>query len=37
MGFDGEALALAFGCAIGIGAVFLTLAVANLRTRLVRT
>ena len=37
VGFDGEALALAFGCGLAIAAVFLTLAVANLRTRLVRT
>ena len=36
-GFDAEALALAFGSAIGIAAVFLALAVATLRTRLVRT
>lgn len=36
-GFDGEALALAFGFASLIGAVFLGLAVASLRTRLVRT
>jgi ABC-2 type transport system permease protein len=36
-GFDGEALALAFGCAIGIAALFLALAAANVRTRLVRT
>ena len=36
-GFDGEALALAFGCAVAIGAIFLALAAANLRTRLVRT
>ncbi len=37
VGFDGEALALAFGCGIAIGVVFLALAVARLRTRLVRT
>ena len=37
VGFDGEALALAFGCAGAIGAVFLGLAVGTLRTRLVRT
>ena len=37
VGFDGEALALAFGCGIAIGAFFLTLAVGRLRTRLVRT
>jgi len=36
-GFDGEALALAFGCALAIGAIFLALAVGSLRTRLVRT
>ena len=36
-GFDGEALALAFGCAAGIGLLFLALAAANVRTRLVRT
>jgi len=36
-GFDAEALALAFGCATAIGLVFLTLAVATLLTRLVRT
>lgn len=36
-GFDTEALALAFGFALAIGAVFLTLAVTTLRTRLVRT
>ena len=36
-GFDGEALALAFGCGLLISAVFLTLAVTRLRTRLVRT
>jgi len=37
VGFDGEALALAFGCGAGIGAIFLALAVGRLRTRLVRT
>jgi ABC-2 type transport system permease protein len=37
VGFDGEALALAFGCAIAIAALFLALAAANVRTRLVRT
>ena len=37
VGFDGEALALAFGCGIAIGAIFLALAVGSLRTRLVRT
>jgi ABC-2 type transport system permease protein len=36
-GFDGEALALAFGFAALIGAIFLTAAAATLRTRLVRT
>lgn len=36
-GFDGEALALAFGCAAGIGLLFLALAAANVRSRLVRT
>lgn len=37
VGFDGEALALAFGCAAGIGAIFLTLAIGSMRSRLVRT
>ena len=37
VGWDGEALALAFGSAVAIGAVFLALAVTGLRTRLVRT
>jgi ABC-2 type transport system permease protein len=37
VGFDGEALALAFGCGTAIGALFLALAVGRLRTRLVRT
>jgi ABC-2 type transport system permease protein len=37
VGWDGEALALAFGCATGIAALFLALASANVRTRLVRT
>lgn len=37
IGYDGEALALAFGCALGIAAVFLTLAVTSMRARLVRT
>jgi ABC-2 type transport system permease protein len=37
VGYDGEALALAFGCALGIAAVFLTLAVTSMRSRLVRT
>ena len=36
-GFDGEALALAFGSALVIAGIFLTLAVTTLRTRLVRT
>ncbi len=36
-GFDGEALALAFGCGLGLSALFLALAVTGLRTRLVRT
>ena len=36
-GFDAEALALAFGCAAAIGLLFLALAAANVRTRLVRT
>ncbi len=36
-GFDGEALALAFGCAAVLSAIFLALAVRALRTRLVRT
>jgi len=36
-GWDGEALALAFGCATVIAALFLALAAANVRTRLVRT
>jgi ABC-2 type transport system permease protein len=36
-GFDAEALALAFACAIGIAAIFLTLAAASVRSRLVRT
>ncbi len=37
VGFDGEALALAFACGVAIGAAFLALAVGRLRTRLVRT
>ncbi len=37
VGYDAEALALAFGCALGIAAVFLTLAVTSMRSRLVRT
>ena len=36
-GFDGEALALAFGCGLALSALFLALAVGSLRTRLVRT
>jgi hypothetical protein len=36
-GFDGRALALGFGSAVGIAAVFLTLAVTSMRSRLVRT
>ena len=36
-GFDGQALALAFGSAAVIAAIFLTLAVSTLRTRLART
>lgn len=36
-GFDGEALALAFGFAIAIAAIFLSSAAVTLRTRLVRT
>ena len=36
-GFDGEALALAFGNAAVIAVIFLLLAVTGLRTRLVRT
>jgi ABC-2 type transport system permease protein len=36
-GFDGEALALAFGCGLALAAIFLTLGVTSLRTRLVRT
>jgi ABC-2 type transport system permease protein len=36
-GYDGEALALAFGSALAIAAIFLALAVGTLRTRLVRT
>ena len=36
-GFDGEALGLAFGCALVIGTIFLALAAGGLRTRLVRT
>ena len=36
-GWDGEALALGFGCAIGIAAVGLTLSSLALRSRMVRT
>ncbi len=36
-GWDGEALGLAFGCAAAIAAVFMTLAVTSLRTRMART
>ena len=36
-GFDGEALALGFGCATAIAVAFLALAMTQLRTRLVRT
>ena len=37
VGFDGRALALAFGCGMAIGVAFLALSVGRLRTRLVRT
>ena len=37
IGWDPEALALAFGCAGGIAAVFMALATTSLRTRLTRT
>jgi ABC-2 type transport system permease protein len=37
VGFDGEALALAFGCAAGIAVVFMGASTLALRTRLVRT
>ncbi|MGI9095152.1 MAG: ABC transporter permease [Thermoleophilaceae bacterium] len=37
VGFDGQALALAFGCGMAIGVAFLALSVGRLRTRLVRT
>ena len=37
VGWDGQALALAFGCAVAIAAVFMALAVLSLRTRLTRT
>ncbi|MGI8944746.1 MAG: ABC transporter permease [Thermoleophilaceae bacterium] len=37
VGFDPEALALAFGCAAAIAAAFLALAATGLRTRLART
>jgi ABC-2 type transport system permease protein len=36
-GWDGQALAQAFACAGGIGAIFLTLAITSLRTRMART
>ena len=36
-GFDGEALALAFGCGSVIGLIFLVLGAGSLRTRLART
>ena len=36
-GWDGQALALAFGCAAGIAAIFMTLAITSLRTRMERT
>jgi ABC-2 type transport system permease protein len=36
-GWDGEALALGFGIAIGIAVIAMTLASAALKTRLVRT
>jgi ABC-2 type transport system permease protein len=36
-GFDGRALGMAFGCAAGIGAEFLVLAIGSMRSRLVRT
>jgi ABC-2 type transport system permease protein len=36
-GWDGEALALAFGCALGLALVTLTAASAALRTRMTRT
>ncbi len=37
VGWDGQALALGFGCAGAIAAVFMTLAVTSLRTRMTRT
>jgi ABC-2 type transport system permease protein len=37
VGFDGRALALAFGCGMAIGVAFLALSAGRLRTRLVRT
>jgi ABC-2 type transport system permease protein len=37
VGWDGEALALGFGCAIAIAAVGITLASGSLRTRMTRT
>jgi ABC-2 type transport system permease protein len=36
-GWDARALELAFGCAAGIGVVFMVLAVTSLRTRMART
>jgi ABC-2 type transport system permease protein len=36
-GWDGDALALAFGCTAGIAAVFLPLSIRTLRARVVRT
>jgi ABC-2 type transport system permease protein len=36
-GWDGEALALGFGCAVGIAAISVTAAASALRTRMVRT
>jgi len=36
-GWDGQALGLAFGCAAGIGAIFMALAVTSLRSRMART
>ena len=36
-GWDGEALALGFGCAAGVAVVALAAAASALRTRMVRT
>ena len=36
-GWDGQALGLAFGCAAGIGAIFMALAITSLRSRMART